>query len=173
MKYIIASDIHGVSEYMEKLDQFINYEQDNLDGIILLGDLLNNYRYYEPEEVEKTIELLNKHFKLITCVRGNGDSSYDQERLLFDCLTNYKTIEIDGITFHLTHGHLSEYDSKIADKNAFVGHTHVYNLEGNIINPGSVGLPRHGSEHTCILYDNKKLYLIDLDSFQILAEKNV
>ena len=62
MKYIIASDIHGVSEYMEKLDKFITYEQDNLDGIILLGDLLNNYRYYEPEEVEKTIELLNKHF---------------------------------------------------------------------------------------------------------------
>ncbi len=173
MKYIIASDIHGVYEYMEKLDQFINYEQDNLDGIILLGDLLNNYRYYDPEEVEETIELLNKHFKLITCVRGNGDSSYDQERLLFDCLTNYKTIELDGIKFHLTHGHLFEYDSKIKDDYAFVGHTHVYNLEGKQINPGSVGLPRHGTEHTCLLYDNKKLYLINLDDYQIITEKNV
>ena len=173
MKYIIASDIHGVSEYMKKLDEFITYEQDGLDGIILLGDLLNNYRYYEPKEVEETIELLNKHFPLITCVRGNGDSSYDQERLLFDILTNYKTIELDGITFHLTHGHLFEYDSKIKDQYAFVGHTHVYNLEGNIINPGSVGLPRHNLEHTCLLYQNHKISLINLDNYDIIIEKIV
>ena len=43
MKYIIASDIHGNLEYMEKLDKFISFEQDDLDGLILLGDLLNNW----------------------------------------------------------------------------------------------------------------------------------
>ena len=38
----------------------------------------------------------------------------------------------------------------IDDKWTFLGHTHVYNLEGKHINPGSVGFPRSNKEHTVI-----------------------
>ena len=174
MKYIIASDIHGVLEYMEKLDRLIEAEKDGLDGIILLGDLLNNYRYYEPEEETEVAALLNKHFNLITCVRGNGDSSHDQERLLFDISSEYQTINLDGVEYALTHGHLSyKYDDRMEGKPAFVGHTHRYDVDSIHINPGSVGLPRGGLEHTCILYKNKKIYLINLDNYDIIMEKIV
>jgi putative phosphoesterase len=174
MKYIIASDIHGNLEYMEKLDKFISFEQDDLDGLILLGDLLNNYHYYNPEEISKVAALLNKHAKIITCVKGNGDSYSDSELLLFDPSGEYLNMNIDGIDFLIMHGHLlSKYEYLLNDHYAFLGHTHEYNLEGKHFNPGSVGFPRHGLEHTCILYKNRKLYLINLDNYGIIEEKIV
>ncbi len=174
MKYIIAGDIHGNLEYMQKLDQFINYEKDDLDGLILLGDLLNNYHYYNPEETSEVAALLNKYAKIITCVKGNGESFSDNELLLFDPSTEYLKMNIDGIDYIITHGHLlSKYDYLLENSYAFIGHTHVYNLEGKHFNPGSVGFPRHGTEHTCLLYKNRKLYLINLDNYSILQEKIV
>ena len=174
MKYIIASDIHGNLEYMEKLDKFISFEREDLDSLILLGDLLNNYHYYDPEEISKVAAILNKYVDIITCVKGNGDSYSDNELLLFDPTSEYEKMNIDGLDFIITHGHLLyKYEHLLEDNYAFIGHTHEYDLESKHINPGSVGFPRHGLEHTCILYKNRKIYLINLDNYKIIQEKRV
>jgi predicted phosphodiesterase len=47
----------------------------------------------------------------------------------------------------------------------------MYQLEGLNINPGSVGLPRKNKEHTCLYYENKTFYLIDLDTFNVIGTK--
>ena len=74
-----------------------------------------------------------------------------------------KEIEIDGTKFLLTHGHLiNKYTHLIADNYCLSGHTHIYNLDGKNINPGSVGIPKVNHEHTCILYQDNIFYLINL-----------
>ena len=166
MKVIIASDLHGEIEYIKKLENFI--EQKEPDQIILLGDLLNNY---DPLPSAK---ILNRFAGIITCVRGNNDSGMTEQYLNFDIKSIHKEIELDGIKYIITHGHLLPYIyDQIKDKYYISGHTHVYTLDDKNINPGSVGLPKINKEHTCIYYENKTFMLIDLDTSNIIKTKNI
>ena len=80
-------------------------------------------------------------------------------------------INIDGIPFYLTHGHLINKYAHIFENNYLIsGHTHIYNLSGKHLNPGSVGLPRMNKEHTCIIYDNHLFKLINLEDFSTIEE---
>ena len=175
MKLIIASDIHGCLTYTQKLEKLINIEQPN--NIILLGDILYfNQEISSPLEYDshKTATILNKYQDKIIAVRGNCDSKSDDQILKFDITRNYIDIKIDDINFFLTHGHLTSwYIDKINGKVVLCGHTHQYNLDGQYINPGSVGIPRKSTKHTCIIYDNKTLSLIDLDDFSIIEQKHL
>lgn len=137
MKLIIASDIHGSYKYTKKLEELINKE--NPDNIILLGDLLyHGARNALPEEYS-TIEvtnILNKYSNKIIAVRGNCDSEVDDMVTNFDIMSDYKSIEVDGINIYLTHGHLiDKHENLFKDKYLISGHTHVYNLEGKHLNP--------------------------------------
>ena len=164
MKVIIASDIHGVTEYAKKLEKFI--EQKSPDKIILLGDLLNNY---DPLPVSN---ILNRFAGITEAVRGNNDSSMTEQLLIFSITSTHKEIELDGIRYIITHGHLLPYlYDQIKNTYHITGHTHMYQLEGLNINPGSVGLPRKNKEHTCLYYENKTFYLIDLDTFNVIGTK--
>lgn len=164
MKVIIASDIHGITEYAKKLEKFI--EQKNPDKIILLGDLLNNYEPFA------TADILNRFAGIIECVRGNNDSSMTEKFLNFNITSNYKRITLDNTTYIITHGHLLPYlREQIKDNYYITGHTHIYQLDGLNINPGSVGLPKKNKEHTCLYYENKTFYLIDLDTFTTIKTK--
>lgn len=172
MKLIIASDIHGSLKYTIKLEELITKE--NPDNIILLGDLLyHGARNALPEEYS-TIDvanILNKYSNKIIAVRGNCDSEVDDMVTDFDIMSDYKTINIDGKTFYLTHGHLiNKYDHLFQDNYLLSGHTHIYNLEGKHLNPGSVGIPKVNKEHTCILYSNKSFKLINLEDLSIIKE---
>ena len=172
MKLIIASDIHGSLKYTKKLEELILKE--NPDTIILLGDLLyHGARNALPEEYS-TIEvatILNKYSNKILAVRGNCDSEVDDMVTNFNIMSDYKTINIDGKNFNLTHGHLiDKYEHLFKDEYLISGHTHVYNLEGKHFNPGSVGIPKIKPEHTCILYKDKTFYLINLDNLSIIKE---
>lgn len=172
MKLIIASDIHGSLKYTKKLEELITKE--NPDTIILLGDLLyHGARNALPEEYS-TIEvanILNKYTDKIVAVRGNCDSEVDDMVTNFDIMSDYKTINVDGINIYLTHGHLiNKYEHLFQDSYLLSGHTHVYNLEGKHLNPGSVGIPKVNKEHTCILYKDKTFYLINLDNLSIIKE---
>lgn len=171
MKAIIVSDIHGNLEYMKKLDKLISSEIENLDYIILLGDILNNYYKYDNYEINEVAKLLNKRAGIIKCVKGNCDSQEDQKKLNFNINQEYDEIILDGIKFYLTHGHLiNKYHHIFEDNYLFSGHTHVYNLEGKHLNPGSLSYPRKKPEHTCFIYENKKIKLIDLDSYNTISE---
>lgn len=172
MKVVIASDIHGNLEYTKKLYQFC--DKKDPDKIILLGDLLNNYYLSDYFEIDEIIKLMNSYSSRTICVRGNTDSSYDLERLNFPINDTFEKINIDGTDFYLTHGHLlDKYDYLFKDNYCFVGHTHRYNLDGNYLNPGSVGKPRGTDIHTCFYYESGVVYLINLDNFAILAQKKL
>ncbi len=175
MKLIIASDIHGSLKYTKKLEELIIKE--NPDNIILLGDLLyHGARNALPEEYS-TIEvanILNKYSNKIIAVRGNCDSEVDDMVTNFHIMSDYKRIDIDGTTIYLTHGHLvNQYEHLFQNNYLIYGHTHIYNLDGKHLNPGSVGIPKVNKEHTCILYEEKKFKLINLDNFNIIKEVNL
>ena len=172
MKLIIASDIHGSLKYTNKLEKLII--EENPDKIILLGDLLyHGARNSLPEEYStmEVANILNKYSDKILAVRGNCDSEVDDMVTNFDIMSDYKSIDIEGTNFYLTHGHLiNKYDHLFQNNYLISGHTHIYNLEGKHLNPGSVGIPKINPEHTCILYKNKTFYLINLDNLSIIKE---
>lgn len=175
MRLIIASDIHGSLKYTKKLEKLIKkYEPDN---IILLGDILyHGARNALPDEYS-TIDvtnILNKYSNKIIAVRGNCDSEVDNMVLDFDVTKNYKEIKIDGIKYYLTHGHLLNKYSYLFENNFVIsGHTHIYNLEGKHLNPGSVGIPKVNPEHSCILYENKIFKFINLENLEVIKEYKI
>jgi len=149
MKIVIASDIHGSYGYLKKLCNIINRE--NPDKLILLGDILyHGARNTLPNEYDPGLvfETLNAMKDMIIAVRGNCDSEVDQAVLEFSISDDYKVIEVDGINWYLSHGHIN--DRFVVEENDILlnGHTHTYELSKNYINPGSVGIPRKNPEHT-------------------------
>lgn len=175
MKLIIASDLHGSLKYTKKLEELINKEQP--EKILLLGDLLyHGARNSLPEEYStmEVANILNKYSNKIIAVRGNCDSEVDDMVTEFDIMLDYQSIEVDGETFYLTHGHLLNKYANLFENNYVIsGHTHVYLLDGKNINPGSVGIPKINKEHTCILYENKIFKLINLEDFSIIKEYDI
>lgn len=157
MKILIASDIHGYNTYMAKLMDIVDKEYP--DKIIFLGDI--NYSRIRDDEV---FNKLNSLRDKIIALKGNCDDTNDLECVNFPVCENYLMINVDGINWYLTHGHLN-YKLPDIDKNDILlnGHTHCYDLSRNYINPGSLSLPRMHSEHTYIIYQNKKFTLYDLD----------
>lgn len=175
MKVLILSDIHGSVKYMEKVNQVI--KDIKPDKLILLGDLLyHGARNSLPDEYDtmKVASMLNKYKDMIIAVRGNCDSEVDDMVTEFDTRADYKEIDLDGYKFILTHGHLNPWLHDVIKNNYVLqGHTLIYNLDGNIINPGSVGLPKENKEHTCLLYEKKVFKLIDLDTRKIIKERKI
>lgn len=172
MKVLIVSDIHGNLEYAKKLDEVC--EKSNFTKIIILGDLLHNYYYYDKEEERKVIDILNKRAKITTAVVGNCDREYEVDKLNFAVVNEIDKIDLDDNSFFITHGHLNyKYASLLENHPAFFGHTHVYNLEGIHLNPGSISYPRQNKEHTYIVYEDNNLSLIDIDTGKILHNKSL
>ena len=160
MKLVIASDIHGSAYYCGKLMEVIDKVQP--DKLLLLGDLLYHGprndlpRDYAPKQV---IEMLSRHKDIITAVRGNCEAEVDQMVLPFSCMADFAQLDIDGVLFHLTHGHHDSPDQlpPLDAGSVFLsGHTHVKMDEVRngirCINPGSVSIPKDGS-HSCMVYD--------------------
>ena len=161
MKLVIASDIHGSAYYCGKLMEVV--EKIQPDKLLLLGDLLYHGprndlpRDYAPKQV---IEMLSRHKDIITAVRGNCDAEVDQMVLPFSCMADFAQLEIDGVLFHLTHGHHDSPDAlpQLEEGSVFLsGHTHVkLDVVKNgirCLNPGSVSIPKDGS-HSCLIYEN-------------------
>lgn len=175
MKLIIASDIHGNLKYTNKLDELI--QRENPDKIILLGDLYyHGPRNQIPDEYDAmaVCQSLNKYKDKIISVRGNCDAEVDNMISEFELSKDYEEIELDGIKFFITHGHLfSKLNDIIKDNYVFCGHTHVYDLNSKRINPGSVGIPKVNKEHTVILYEDKKIDLIDLDDYRVINHREL
>ena len=162
MKLMIASDLHG-SEYYTRL-LLDAYEKSGAERLILLGDLLYHGprndlpKGYAPKAV---IELLNSVSGEILCVRGNCDTEVDQMVLDFPIMADYAVLFLDGRAYYLTHGHKYGADdvSFVKPGDAIIqGHTHVpmYEERGGVlcINPGSVSIPKNGSAHQCMVYEN-------------------
>ena len=161
MKLLIASDIHGSAYWCRKLMELIDAE--NPDKVILLGDLLYHGprndlpKEYCPKEV---IPMLSSLKEKILAVRGNCEAEVDQMVLPFPCMADYAMVETGEQTFYLTHGHLHGPDKLPVLQAGTVflsGHTHIkidQMVDGiRCLNPGSVSIPKDGS-NSCLIYED-------------------
>jgi putative phosphoesterase len=165
-KILIASDIHGSAYWCEKLVQA--FEKENADTLLLLGDLLYHGPRnplpdgYAPMEVVKILSSLKEK---IVCVRGNCDSEVDQMVLPFPIMADYAILNVDGQKIFATHGHLfSDTNPPLLEKGDILvnGHFHTpmdIMLDGGsrYANCGSVALPKEGTPHSYMVYENGEL----------------
>ncbi len=179
MKYVIASDIHGSALWCEKL--LAAFEKENADKLILLGDLLyHGPRNDFPDEYapKKVFAMLNAAKQKLLCVRGNCDSEVDQMVLEFPIMADYALLSYDGGKLFATHGHL--YNTQTppllqAGDILLNGHFHTpcrQAMENGAIyaNCGSVALPKDGTPHSYLVFENGKLTWKDLATSEIFDE---
>jgi len=172
LKYLIASDIHGSAKYCGQLLQAISRE--NPGKIILLGDLL----YHGPRnalpdgyDTSAVAASLNGLADRLICVRGNCDTEVDQMVLDFPILADYAYLELGGNTFFVTHGHRFGRNNPppLRPGEALLcGHTHVpaceqFGANNLYLNPGSVSIPKGGSEHSYMTLEDGCLNWKTLD----------
>lgn len=172
MKYLIASDLHGSSEYINKLkEQFL---EKKADRIILLGDLLyHGPRNSLPKDYDtiKSSEILNSLKDYIISIKGNCDADVDSMMLDFSIKEQNMLFVDNGITMFLTHGETYNTSNLPPINNFDIlihGHTHIPALcdLGNnkyYINPGSVSIPKGDSTNSYIIYENGKFEWYDIN----------
>ena len=170
MRLMIASDLHGSAVYTKKLLQA--WEQEQPEKLLLLGDLLYHGprndlpEGYAPKEV---IAMLNPLADKLLCVRGNCEAEVDQMVLEFPVMADYCVLFERGRTIYVTHGHLfSETNPpKLQPGDILLhGHTHIpacCDHGWQYLNPGSVSIPKNGSWHGYMLYENGTFIWKNLD----------
>lgn len=170
MKLMIASDLHGSAYYTEKLLKHLDQEQP--EKLILLGDILYHGprndlpEGYAPKTV---ISLLSPLASRILCVRGNCDCEVDQMVLPFPVLADYGWLYLNGRTVYLTHGHVINREKPLAFQPGDIflhGHTHIPAREdcGDFVylNPGSVSIPKNGSAHSYMTFEDGTFFWKEL-----------
>lgn len=182
MKWMIASDIHGSAYYCKKLIDA--YRNEIADRLLLLGDILYHGprndlpRDYAPKEV---IAMLNPLADQILCVRGNCDGEVDDMVLDFPVLAEYALISeesLGGRMIFATHGHHFNADTLPKLKKGDIllhGHTHIPCFEKTdgifVVNPGSVSIPKNGSEHSYMVLCGAEFVRKSLDGETLSAHK--
>lgn len=172
-KIIFASDIHGSAYWCAEL--LTAFENEGADKLVLLGDILyHGPRNDFPDDYapKKVFAILNAIKDKIVCVRGNCDSEVDQMVLEFPIMADYALLPLKNRTLFLTHGHLfnEENPPLLQDVDLLLnGHFHnpvIRKTEQGFVyaNCGSVSLPKEGTPHSYLFYENGTLYLKDLES---------
>ena len=163
MKWMIASDLHGSAFTCKKM--FEAMEREGADRLLLLGDLLYHGprndlpQNYAPKEV---IEMLNAKRDCIFSVQGNCDTAVDQMVLQFPILAPYLLLPLEGGNMlFATHGHVHHAAALPPLKEGDIllhGHTHIPLWEEKdgilILNPGSVTIPKGGSERGYMILED-------------------
>ena len=179
MKVMFASDLHGSYYYTNQLIQKFN--NGSFDKLLLLGDIL----YHGPRNdlpleynPKKVIPLLNDIKDKIICVEGNCDAYVDQMVLNFPILKE-ACINIDGINYYMTHGHIYNPKNTLNVSSGVVlyGHTHVIKDEviDNVhyINPGSVSIPKEILIHSYGVIDNGIVNIYNLLTDELVLSVKV
>ncbi|MCR5685109.1 MAG: phosphodiesterase [Lachnospiraceae bacterium] len=161
MKWLIASDIHGSEFYCARLIEA--YRREHAERLLLLGDLLyHGPRNDLPEGYapKKVIELLNAVKDEIFCVMGNCEAEVDQMVLKFPVMAEYALIPAGERVIYATHGHVfnkTNLPPLKAGDILLYGHTHIPMCEETngiiCMNPGSVSIPKDGSEHCYMTFE--------------------
>ena len=181
MKFMVASDLHGSAHFTKMLlDQF---DLHGCDKLLLLGDLLYHGARndlpggYAPKEV--TAMLCDISEKIL-CVRGNCDSEVDQMVMSFPIMAPYSQVIVGNRTIFLTHGHsiTPENPPRLSKGSLFLsGHTHVPTFAEKdgvyYANPGSVSIPKNGSERGFFVLDSVSMTLTRYDLTGTLLENHV
>ena len=160
MKWLIASDIHGSAYFCRKLMEAA--EREGADRLLLLGDLLYHGprndlpAEYDPKQV---LAMLNQKKEKIYCVRGNCDSEVDQMVLEFPMMGDYCLLPVGERVIYATHGHRFHMHALPPMQPGDLllhGHTHIpawqpFGQDNFYLNPGSVSIPKEGSEHSYLI----------------------
>lgn len=166
---LLISDSHRNTENLIKIFK----EFGNIcDAVIFCGDGANDLGYCLDQAYEKQIPFP----PAAAYVRGNGDPSYistDFEPHVLD-IPETAVLEAAGKKIYISHGHLQgvyfndsvflEEARRLGCSIVVHGHTHVarqvYTDRGmHIICPGSVSLPRGGTEKSFALLTIKGSYV--------------
>lgn len=172
MRYLIMSDIHGSSFYLNKV---LENAKGRYDKIIILGDVLyhgprNDLPYgYAPKEC---IAILNPLKDIITCVRGNCDAEVDQMVLSFLIQDSYY-FNHNNKTIYCSHGHHLDFDNLKSYKAdiCLYGHFHIPCIEQKdgvlLVNPSSISIPKSNEGGCFIILDEKGFHLFNLENKEI------
>jgi len=180
MKLMIASDIHGSAYYNDLLVE--RFREEKPDKLLLLGDILyHGPRNDLPAEYvpKRVLASLNELKDRILCVRGNCDGDVDQMVLEFPIMADYLYMYIEGIEIYASHGHIYNQNKPLPGlKGIFLcGHTHVPLIEKHddfvYLNPGSVSIPKDGSRHSYMIFDNREFLWKDLENQEIYMNYKV
>lgn len=94
---------------------------------------------------------------LVAGLHRTFNAEVDQMVLTFPCLSDYALVCEGGVNIYLSHGHRDV--PPLAESDVYItGHTHVPVIERCPylhLNPGSVSLPKEGSERGYIVYENR------------------
>ena len=175
MKVLVISDIHGSSYYAEKIKEIV--ARENPDKIILLGDLYSHgprndlTQEYAPMKVA---EILNSLKDKLLVVKGNCDAEVDEMISDFK-FEDHLLLDINGKKIYFTHGH--RYNIEVIPYEDFevliYGHIHqgfIQEKEGYLFaNPGSISLPKCGTEHSYLILEKDKFILKNVDG-EVLQE---
>lgn len=166
MKLIVISDIHGSGYWLKKIEEIV--EKEEIDKIIILGDLLYRSRQSEEYNPEAVIDILNKYKEKIECVRGNCDSDSDINLMKFK-VEEYRIIEYNNKKILLTHGERYNIDNvPYLDFDIMMyGHIHqgfIKKINDILfLNPGSISCPKGLSKRSYIIIDNDLILLKDFE----------
>ena len=165
-RILFFSDSHGVAAAMKALRARV--EADAPDLVCFLGDAL----YHGPRngvpldyDTKVSADEFNAMAERLVAVRGNCDAEIDQYMLSFPLLGTYATVVVDGVRLFLSHGHLwgpvEQLPPLPAGALVATGHTHVPTVERVhdhwCFNPGSISIPKSGSEPSYALLDDRLL----------------
>ena len=176
MKLMFASDIHGSALYAKQL--LARMEEEAPQRLVLLGDLLYHGPRnglpdgYAPKEVAA---LLNAVRPRPVCVRGNCEAEVDQMVLEFPVLADYCLIPAGKRMLYVTHGHVWTEDRppRLSPGDILLtGHTHIPKCADHgsyvYLNPGSVSIPKDGSWHGYMIWEETGFVWKDLDGVERL-----
>ncbi len=129
---------------------------------------------YAPATVA---DILNSIKDNIIAVKGNCDAEVDEMISEFKIKEEIE-MDINNKKVLFTHGHVHNIDN-VADRTIdimFYGHFHTGFIkeENGIIfaNPGSISLPKNGTAHSYMIFDEKELVLKDIDG-NIIEKKSL
>lgn len=177
-KLMIASDIHGSARWCGSLLDC--FAQEGADSLLMLGDILyHGPRNSLPDGYEpgKVIAMLNPLRDRLLCVRGNCDGEVDQMVLDFPVLADYALLLLGDQTVYATHGHHYNEQTPPPFSGGSIllyGHTHVPVCVRHdtfvAMNPGSVSIPKQGSAHSCMIWEEGVFRWKNLENGSVFME---
>ena len=96
--------------------------------------------------------------------------------LEFPCLADYMIMYLEGRMAFITHGHNHNNQNPPMLKEGDLlihGHTHIPAMEEVngyfYINPGSISIPKNGSSHNYMIYEDGVFTIKDIEGREIMS----
>ena len=163
MKLLMVSDIHGDFKSLEKV-----LKNESFDRLVVLGDLFSYGKIILDLNNNEIIKLLKKYKDKLILIRGNCDYFIDYEKIGLYA-NDIITIRVNNHDITLTHGN-RYYRGFMPDFHGDIfasGHTHIPSIikerDMIYINPGSICLPRSGSQKSYLVFNDNYIEIKTID----------